>query len=368
MSRRCMKSVPPKLYGGTERIVSYLTEALVDLGHDVTLFASGDSQTSAKLVPGRECALRLDPRPLKSETAAHLSMLAEVRERADEFDIIHFHLSHFLHFSFFQDMADRTVTTPHGRLDYVDLAPAYRKFPRFPMISISRSQRSGLADANWLATIHHGLPVGIYEPTFESQSEEPYLAFLGRLSRDKRPDRAIEIASRSGLKLKLAAKIGDDDRAYFHEAIEPLIDGDRVDYIGEIEEDRKAEFLGNSAGLLFPIDWPEPFGLAAIEAMACGTPVIGWNCGALPEIVDQGVTGLYRRFDRRRGGIGAGLAAARPAKGESRLRKAIFCRENGPRLRGRLFAPYRRHAASEGFVKSAAWSPGRERNERIPEE
>jgi glycosyltransferase involved in cell wall biosynthesis len=287
------ESVPPKLYGGTERIVSYLTEALVDLGHEVTLFASGDSQTSAKLVPGRECALRLDPRPLKSETAAHLSMLAEVRERADEFDIIHFHLSHFLHFSFFEDMAERTVTTPHGRLDYVDLAPAYRKFPRFPMISISHSQRSGLADANWLATIHHGLPTGIYEPTFEpAAAEEPYLAFLGRLSRDKRPDRAIEIASRSGLKLKLAAKIGDDDRAYFHEVVEPLIDGDRIDYIGEIEEDRKAEFLGNSAGLLFPIDWPEPFGLAAIEAMACGTPVIAWNCGALPEIVDQGVTGF----------------------------------------------------------------------------
>ncbi|TGQ37344.1 glycosyltransferase family 4 protein [Mesorhizobium sp. M00.F.Ca.ET.216.01.1.1] len=286
------ESVPPRLYGGTERIVSYLTEALVDLGHDVTLFASGDSQTSAKLVPGRECALRLDPRPLKSEAAAHLSMLAEVRERADEFDVIHFHLSHFLHFSFFKDMAERTVTTPHGRLDYVDLAPAYRRFPRFPMISVSHSQRMGLANANWLATIHHGLPVDICEPVFEAMAEEPYLAFLGRLSRDKRPDRAIEIASRAGLKLKLAAKIGDDDRAYFHKTVEPLIDGDRVDYVGEIEEDKKLEFLRNAAGLLFPIDWPEPFGLAAIEAMACGTPVIAWNCGALPEIVDQGVTGF----------------------------------------------------------------------------
>ena len=286
------ESVPPRLYGGTERIVSYLTEALVDLGHEVTLFASGDSQTSAKLVAGRECALRLDPRPLKSEIAAHLSMLAEVRRRAREFDVIHFHLSHFLHFSFFEDMAERTVTTPHGRLDYVDLAPAYERFPRFPMISISRSQKTGLARANWLATIHHGLPTGIYEPTFETKAQEPYLAFLGRFSRDKRPDRAIEIALRSGLKLKLAAKIGDDDRAYFHEVVEPLIDGDRIDYVGEIEEDQKAEFLGNAAGLLFPIDWPEPFGLAAIEAMACGTPVIAWNCGALPEIIDQGVTGF----------------------------------------------------------------------------
>jgi glycosyltransferase involved in cell wall biosynthesis len=219
-------------------------------------------------------------------------MLAEVRKRAQDFDVVHFHLSHFLHFPFFEHMPGRTVTTPHGRLDYVDLAPAYEHFPRFPMISISRSQRTGLANANWLATIHHGLPVDIYEPTFDTETPEPYFAFLGRLSRDKRPDRAIEIALRSGLKLKLAAKIGDDDRAYFHEAVEPLIDGDRIDYIGEIEEDEKAQFLGKAAGLLFPIDWPEPFGLAAIEAMACGTPVIAWNCGALPEIIDPGVTGF----------------------------------------------------------------------------
>jgi glycosyltransferase involved in cell wall biosynthesis len=189
-------------------------------------------------------------------------------------------------------MPEKTVTTPHGRLDYVDLATAYERFPRFPMISISRSQRSGLANANWLATIHHGLPIGLYQPTFEPAADEPYLAFLGRLSRDKRPDRAIDIALRSGMKLKLAAKIGDDDRAYFHETIEPLIDGDRIDYVGEIAEDEKAEFLGNAAGLLFPIDWPEPFGLAAIEAMACGTPTIGWNCGALPEVIDHGVTGF----------------------------------------------------------------------------
>ncbi|MER8638274.1 glycosyltransferase family 4 protein [Mesorhizobium sp. M1365] len=286
------ESVPPRFYGGTERIVSYLTEGLVELGHDVTLFASGDTKTSAKLVACRERALRLDPRPHKSETAAHLSMLAEVRSRAQQFDIIHFHLSHFLHFPFFEHMPDRTVTTPHGRLDYVDLAPAYEHFPRFPMISISRSQRTGLPRANWLATIHHGLPINTYEPTFETEVDEPYLAFLGRLSRDKRPDRAIEIALRSGLKLKLAAKIGDDDRPFFHDTVEPLIDGDRVDYIGEIEEDRKAEFLGKAAGLLFPIDWPEPFGLAAIEAMACGTPVIAWRCGALPEIIDHGVTGF----------------------------------------------------------------------------
>ncbi|MER8489169.1 glycosyltransferase family 4 protein [Mesorhizobium australicum] len=286
------ESVPPRLYGGTERIISYLTEALVDLGHEVTLFASGDTKSSAKLVPCRERALRLDPRPLKSEIAAHLSMLDEVRRRADDFDVVHFHLSHFLHFPFFRDMPQRTVTTPHGRLDYADLAQAYDRFPGFPMISISRSQRARFASANWLATIHHGLPLDLYEADFEAGSDGTYLAFLGRMSRDKRPDRAIEIARRTGLKLKLAAKVGDGDRAYFEEVVQPLIDGDRVEYVGEIGEDQKARFLGNAAALLFPIDWPEPFGLAVIEAMACGTPVMAWSCGAMPEIIDHGVTGF----------------------------------------------------------------------------
>jgi glycosyltransferase involved in cell wall biosynthesis len=286
------ESVPPKFYGGTERIISYLTEALVHSGHEVTLFASGDSTSSATLAPCRDTALRLDPRPVKSEIAAHLAMLDEVRRRADEFDVIHFHLSHFLHFPFFEPMARRVVTTPHGRLDYVDLAEAYRRFPDFPMISISRSQRAQLPEANWIATIAHGIPLDLYEPDYEAGASGTYLAFLGRLSRDKRPDRAIEIARRTGLKLKLAAKIGDGDRAYFHDTIEPLIDGDRVEYVGEIDEAQKAAFLGNAAALLFPIDWPEPFGLVVIEAMACGTPVLAWNCGAMPEIVDHGVTGF----------------------------------------------------------------------------
>ncbi|CAN7639590.1 glycosyltransferase family 4 protein [Mesorhizobium amorphae] len=343
------ESVPPRLYGGTERIVSYLTEALVDLGHEVTLFASGDSRTSAKLVPGRECALRLDPRPKKSEVAAHLAMLALVRERADQFDVIHFHLSHFLHFPFFQDMAERTVTTPHGRLDYVDLAPAYRRFPRFPMISISHSQRAGLADANWLATIQHGLPVDIYQPIFETEAEEPYLAFLGRLSRDKRPDRAIEIARRSGLKLKLAAKIGDDDRAYFHEVVEPLIDGDRIDYVGEIAEGEKAEFLGRAAGLLFPIDWPEPFGLAPIEAMACGTPSIAWNCGALPEIIDQGVTGfVVNSMDEAVAAVPALLQLER-----RKVRAAFEKRFSAERMARDYVAAYARLLAGSAEAKAS---------------
>lgn len=286
------ESVPPRMYGGTERIVSYLTEALVEFGHDVTLFASGDTETSAKLVACRERALRLDPQPLKSEIAAHLSMLDEVRRRAGDFDIIHFHLSHFLHFPFFEQMAGKTVTTPHGRLDYADLASAYARFPRFPMISISRSQRARLPEANWAGTIHHGLPLDLYQPQLRQPGQGGYLAFLGRFSRDKRPDRAIEIARRTGMKLKLAAKIGEADKAYFHEVVEPLLDGGTVEFVGEISEGEKAAFLGEAAGLLFPIDWPEPFGLVMIEAMAFGTPVIGWNCGAIPEVIDNGITGF----------------------------------------------------------------------------
>ena len=286
------ESVPPRYYGGTERIIAYLVDGLVELGHDVTLFSSADARTKAELVAVRDKALRLDPERLKSPIASHLSMLDEVRRRAAAFDVIHFHLSHFIHFPFFEHMPERTVTTPHGRLDYKDLAAACRRWPLFPMISISEPQRRPLPEANWVATIHHGLPPDLYRPIDAGRKREGYLAFLGRLSRTKRPDLAIEIARRAGLELRIAAKVDEEDPGYFRETIEPAIDGDRIRYLGEIGEADKQEFLGNAAALLFPIEWPEPFGLVVIEAMACGTPVIAFDAGAMRDLVDEGVTGF----------------------------------------------------------------------------
>ncbi|WP_206861193.1 glycosyltransferase family 4 protein [Lysobacter changpingensis] len=283
------EAVPPKLYGGTERVVAHLCDALVQAGHDVTLFASGDAQTTATLAPMRDQAIRLDPAPLKSDLAAHLAMLDEVRQRADEFDIIHFHID-LLHFPFFQDMPWRTLTTLHGRLDLKDLPQAYACWPQFPLASISDHQRRPLPSANWAGTVHHGLPSDLYQ--FSPTPRGGYLAFLGRISPEKRVDRAIEIARRAGLPLRIAAKIDTVDRAYFHDEIEPLLQGPGVEYIGEINDEQKSEFLGGAVALLFPIDWPEPFGLVMIEAMACGTPVIAWNCGSVPEVLDHGATGL----------------------------------------------------------------------------
>ncbi len=282
------EAVPPRLYGGTERIVAHLTDALVDLGHDVTLFASAEAETQAKLVVVRDQAIRLDPAPLKSDLAAHLSMLHEVHRRRHEFDILHFHVD-LIHFPFFADHAGRTVTTLHGRLDLKDLPEAYGRWPQFPLVSISDDQRRPIPDANWRATIPHGLAESIY--AFTAVPHEPYLAFLGRISPEKRPDRAIAIAKRSGMRLKIAAKVDAADRAYFHEQIEPLLDDPLIEFVGEIGDAEKSAFLGNAAALLFPIDWPEPFGLVMIEAMACGTPVIAWRCGSVPEVVEQGRSG-----------------------------------------------------------------------------
>jgi len=282
------EAVPPRLYGGTERVVAYLADALVDLGHDVTLFSAADAATKARLVPVRDQSIRLDPDPLKSDIAAHLVQLHEVRLAARKFDVIHFHFD-LLHFPLFADMAHRTLTTLHGRLDLKDLPGAYRKWPGYPLVSISDSQREPLSFANWLGTVHHGLPKDLCR--FSPRAEGGYLAFLGRISPEKRPDRAIALALTTGIPLKIAAKVDAVDRTYFRERIEPLMRNPLIEFIGEIGEQEKSEFLGNAIALLFPIDWPEPFGLTMIEAMACGTPVVAWNKGSVPEIIEDGVTG-----------------------------------------------------------------------------
>lgn len=282
------ESVPPRLYGGTERVVAHLSDALLNAGHDVTLFAAADTDTTAVLVPVRDQAIRLDPAPLKSDVAAHLSMLEEVRRRSDAFDVVHFHLD-LLHYPFFSDRAERTLTTLHGRLDLKDLAEAYRRWPQFPLVSISNHQRAPIPGANWFGTVHHGLPETLYP--FVERPRGDYLAFLGRISPEKRLDRAIRIARRAGLPLKIAAKVDAADKEYFQQEIRPLLDAPGVEFVGEICDAEKAGFLGDALALLFPIDWPEPFGLVMIEAMACGTPVIGWRCGSVPEVLEDGVTG-----------------------------------------------------------------------------
>ncbi|WP_213876413.1 glycosyltransferase family 4 protein [Pseudomonas sp. dw_358] len=282
------ESVPPALYGGTERVVAHLTDALVDLGHEVTLFAAGGSSTTATLVESRDQPLRLDQSPLKSDMASHLTMLYELRRRADEFDVLHFHVD-LLHFPFFADIAHKTLTTLHGRLDMKDLADAYLRWNRFELVSISQHQRLPLPFANWRSTIHHGLSSSAYRL---KRRPGEYLAFLGRISPEKRPDRAIAIAIAAGLPLKIAAKVDAADREYFDRAIQPLLAHPLIEFIGEIGDHEKSEFLGNARALLFPIDWPEPFGLVMIEAMACGTPVIAWPCGSVPEVIDHGLTGF----------------------------------------------------------------------------
>ena len=281
-----IESVPPRLYGGTERIVSYLTEELVALGHDVTLFASGDSITAANLVPCVPKALRLDASVIDA-IPYYMLMLDRVRRRADDFDVLHFHIDQF-QFPLFRPIADRTVTTLHGRQDLPDLLPLYLGFDDMPLVSISNDQRRPVPKANFAATVYHGLPVNLHRPT---GSRGDYLAFLGRISPEKRPDRAIAIARALGIPLKIAAKVDRADEAYFRTIIEPLLDGPGVEFIGEINEHQKTQFLGEARALLFPVDWPEPFGLSMIEAMACGTPVLAFRCGSVPEIVDEGVTG-----------------------------------------------------------------------------
>src|SRR6202161_45532 len=288
-----MESVPPRLYGGTERVVSHLTEELVRLGHEVTLFASGDSVTSAALVSCATVALRLDPNVI-DPIPYYMLMLDRVRQRAAEFDILHFHID-YLHFPLFRYLAGRTVTTLHGRQDLPDIKPIFLGFDEMPLVSISKAQRSPVANASFAATIHHGLPLNLMQPNFEPRGG--YLAFIGRISPEKRPARAIAIARSLGIPLKIAAKVDRVDEPYFEAKIAPLIDGVDVQFHGEINEQNKNAFLGEAVGLLFPIDWPEPFGLVMIEAMACGTPVLAFRCGSIPEIIEDGVTGKIVRSE-----------------------------------------------------------------------
>ena len=282
-----VESVPPRLYGGTERVVSWLTEELVRQGHDVTLFASGDSQTKAELAAVVPRGLRLEG--IHNSLPYNIIMLDQVAARMHEFDVIHFHID-FFHYPIFRNMAHKTLTTLHGRQDLPELPDIYRAFPHMPLVSISDHQRLPVPPVNWRGTVYHGLPEAQYR---EGKGEGGYLAFLGRICADKGPVEAIEIARRAGMKLKMAAKVDPVDQAYFDTVVGPLIaKSPHVEFIGEINDSQKQEFLGNAKALLFPISWPEPFGLVMIESLACGTPVVAFKCGSVPEIMEDGLTGF----------------------------------------------------------------------------
>jgi glycosyltransferase involved in cell wall biosynthesis len=281
------ESVPPQLYGGTERVVSHLTEALVDAGHDVTLFASGDSETAARLEAVCPKALRLDP-GCHDPLAHHVRMLARVYRRADDFDLIHCHTD-YLGLPLAHLVRAPTLVTLHGRLDLPELPAVYAELNDVPLVSISDAQRAPLPDANWAATVYHGLPARDFR--FSPRGGDSLL-FLGRMSPEKRPDIAIRVACRAGVRLRMAAKVDPTDEAYFDEVVRPLLDDPLVEYLGEVNDAEKCELLADSLALLFPIDWPEPFGLVMIEALACGTPVIARPCGSVPEVLRDGITGL----------------------------------------------------------------------------
>lgn len=282
------ENVPPHLYGGTERVISYLTEELVRQGHDVTLFATGDSVTSARLCSVSDHPMRLRDNGLADPLARHLHLVEYVSQRAEEFDLMHFHLD-YLPFSQIRRQFTPAVTTLHGRLDIPDLFPIFREFSDMHLVSVSNAQRKPMPWAGWMRTVYHGLPEKLH-PFCEGSGD--YLAFLGRISPEKRIDRAITIAELVGIPLRVAAKVDRADQQYFDRCVRPLLAGPRIEFIGEIGEHEKGKFLGNARALLFPIDWPEPFGLVMIEAMACGTPVIAFRGGSVEEVIEDGVTGF----------------------------------------------------------------------------
>ncbi len=336
------EAVPPKLYGGTERVVSYLTEALVELGHDVTLFGTGDAVTSARLHSVWPRALRLDP-AIRDPIAPHMLLMEEVRRLAEDFDVLHFHMDYWP-FSLFSRQRVPFVTTLHGRLDLPELQPVFSTFPNVPVVSISNSQRRPLPQANFVATVQHGLPETLLTPLPEVKPS--YLAFLGRIAPEKGPDRAIRIARRCGVPIKLAAKVDRVDQQYFDEVIRPMLNEPGVEMIGEISEPEKPAFLSGALGLLMPIDWPEPFGLVMIEAMACGAPVIAFNRGSVPEVIEDGLTGFV--VEDEVGAIGA--VGRLPSLSRQKVRARFEQRFTARRMAEDYLSMYRSLAAERGSL------------------